>query len=717
MDINKDKIRQKIKKLPNVDVLTFVSKQLGVKPAEFITKNIFNMLTNSIKNGAIKTVDITKSIANLDDKNKDDDTGIDWDNVKIDDSTVKYKFLLSKDILKAFQEQSQSLGKELKDVEKESESIDNNVKKRISDKGVKVSDEDLKNNKALIVNTVEGKGQEKKSGKELTAEIKQKKEKIKKIVQEKIKADETRQKKMKSPSSSSKTSNVEQGNTQDLQKKIKTEVLGKIAGSYKKKFKFGIYETNQFKQQLKQSLNKSLNKIDQSNIIAASINFQPQDAQKVVSEKESKPGYKVRILRRNDDDKFLTKIKDTIRKSIISNVEKGKLGKVSYSYYKYWTGEGSEKHLNTIFVFFGYNMEQNQINEDLSPARYGGTLSKIIINNSNNLAQFKKILSQGEIQSLRNFLVGQDAEYNNSFNMTIEASGETFKSFQDAVDHLGEDHPVIQNLLKKEALGRLSGLKVLKKIINDKKLQHNFLHDDIERLKQAVLPGENVSNELIDQEIEFESHAISEFDESLQISNTTETAKEITNGTGSKPDDLNDQSDQNIPEEAKEKQPLFKKGTLFGWLRVGAKVSGYILNHGKSLVDKLGAIKIAHEEDSNLYAEAKFLIQNENEDKNYSDSQFSIRYSLSDNKWHATNIDDRKMKIDEQKLIDAFKKTQSWKDFHNICVKRLDDIHNDANIELLISQLQSIKNSKINPEIIKNMTNIIQNYKKIKENL
>lgn len=58
-----------------------------------------------------------------------------------------------------------------------------------------------------------------------------------------------------------------------------------------------------------------------------------------------------------------------------------------------------------------------------------------------------------------------------------------------------------------------------------------------------------------------------------------------------------------------------------------------------------------------MYAEAKFLISNENGDKDYSDSQFSIRYSLSDNKWHATNIDDRKMKIDEEKLIEAFKKT------------------------------------------------------------
>lgn len=70
-------------------------------------------------------------------------------------------------------------------------------------------------------------------------------------------------------------------------------------------------------------------------------------------------------MRRNDDDKFLNKIKDIIRKSIISNVEREKLGKVSYSYYKYWNGEGSEKHLNTIFVFFGYNAETDQTSDEV----------------------------------------------------------------------------------------------------------------------------------------------------------------------------------------------------------------------------------------------------------------------------------------------------------------------------------------------------------------
>lgn len=153
-----------------------------MKPTEFIAKNIFSMLSNSVKNGALKVADISKSIGDLGKKNKEDDTGIDWDNVTIDDSTVKYKFLFSKDILKSMTEHADQLGDVLEDAESEAENIDNNLKKRLGKRGVKVSDEELKNDTALIVNTVERKGQEKKSGKELTSEIKQKKEKIKKVI-------------------------------------------------------------------------------------------------------------------------------------------------------------------------------------------------------------------------------------------------------------------------------------------------------------------------------------------------------------------------------------------------------------------------------------------------------------------------------------------------------------------------------------------------------
>ena len=75
------------------------------------------------------------------------------------------------------------------------------------------------------------------------------------------------------------------------------------------------------------------------------------------------------------------------------------------------------------------------------------------------------------------------------------------------------------------------------------------------------------------------------------------------------------------------------------------------------------------------------------------------------------------MKIDEEKLIEAFKKTQSWKEFHDICLKRLEDICGNSNSELLISQLQNVKNSKMNSDIVDDMSNVIKNYDKIKETL
>lgn len=78
------------------------------------------------------------------------------------------------------------------------------------------------------------------------------------------------------------------------------------------------------------------------------------------------------------------------------------------------------------------------------------------------------------------------------------------------------------------------------------------------------------------------------------MSSTSTVAKEIKNNTGDTNETQNPATQDTIPEEAKEKSSLFKSGTWFGWLRLGAKTTGYVLNHGKSLIDKIAAVKIKH---------------------------------------------------------------------------------------------------------------------------
>jgi len=126
-------------------------------------------------------------------------------------------------------------------------------------------------------------------------------------------------------------------------------------------------------------------------------------------------------------------------------------------------------------------------------------------------------------------------------------------------------------------------------------------------------------------------------------------------------------------EEAKkaaQEQTGMKKMTALGWARLVAKTTGCILNYGKDLVDAIGERKIKNAEDKNVIAEIRTLIDNaEGSDKDYSDSQFSIRFTTDDFKWHATCLDDRKMQLPEDVLVKKVLSTKLGKLFKQQCMK------------------------------------------------
>ena len=66
----------------------------------------------------------------------------------------------------------------------------------------------------------------------------------------------------------------------------------------------------------------------------------------------------------------------------------------------------------------------------------------------------------------------------------------------------------------------------------------------------------------------------------------------------------------------------------------------------------------------------RFIVDNgESSDSNYSDTQFSIRYNVDDLEWHATCLDDRKMKFPEEKLIEKALSTENGKKFKKYCLQ------------------------------------------------
>ena len=121
----------------------------------------------------------------------------------------------------------------------------------------------------------------------------------------------------------------------------------------------------------------------------------------------------------------------------------------------------------------------------------------------------------------------------------------------------------------------------------------------------------------------------------------------------------------------KEKLGIGKAFTALGWARLAAKTTGIILNHGKDLINVIDAQAMKNREDKSVIAEIRCIMTNgEESDSKFSDSKFSVRFSTDDFKWHATNLDDRKMKLPEDVIVKKVLDSKLGKKFKAACLKK-----------------------------------------------
>ena len=116
---NANKLMKMIKKMRPGAVMQFVSKQLGMHPAEFLNKNACLLALKAVQNGWTKTKDIAKSIKDFSSKNKEDATGVDWDNVSIDEDTMKFRCLFAGDSGKKLKQFAKHLQEKMVEFAKE----------------------------------------------------------------------------------------------------------------------------------------------------------------------------------------------------------------------------------------------------------------------------------------------------------------------------------------------------------------------------------------------------------------------------------------------------------------------------------------------------------------------------------------------------------------------------------------------------------------------
>lgn len=79
-----------------------------------ILSNAGTLAIKAVKNGWAKASEIKDTMKSFSDKNKEDDTGIDWDKIEIDDAGFKMKCLFDGDSGKQLKEFVKKLSAEMK---------------------------------------------------------------------------------------------------------------------------------------------------------------------------------------------------------------------------------------------------------------------------------------------------------------------------------------------------------------------------------------------------------------------------------------------------------------------------------------------------------------------------------------------------------------------------------------------------------------------------
>ena len=179
--------------------------------------------------------------------------------------------------------------------------------------------------------------------------------------------------------------------------------------------------------------------------------------------------------------------------------------------------------------------------------------------------------------------------------------------------------------------------------------------------------------------------------------------------------------DDQMKEEMQKKSGI-SMFTALGWARLAAKTTGYILNHGKTIVDVLGAHAIKKEEDKDIVASMSALLSNGKDSKSeMSDTKFSVRYSLKDFKWHATCIDNRKMKFPEKEIVDLMLNSDIGKKFKDSCISKWSKVfapdgEEGGVVKFVLDNFERIglKADRNTKKLLATVKNMSENFDKIK---
>lgn len=360
-------------------LLKFVAQQEDTGAKRWLLKNLIPFVIYAVKNNYIKAKALGSAIKNIGDKNKDDETGIDYDNVEIEESSIKTVYAFDDETIEKLQKFIDEYKKEMEaakdDIETSSEELSKDIKKS----GVKIEGEKLADNALTVAGVIDNEENKGKSGKELTKivdqkieakkeikEIEKKAEEIKKLT-DKIKVDPKYEKMSpeeldKLASKGEKKNNKEEDDSK-LVKELSEKVKSKIGKDYKSSVIASIFNGDEFRKFAKQlGFNLAVDKVAKAEKIAGCrVDYYDDEASDVVAEGDS--GWKINILKGDEKNKGLKKITDYIEKQMKA-ILKDKLGKI-YKIRRRWAGDNPDGEFDSIFVFAEY---KNDVKESITEA-------------------------------------------------------------------------------------------------------------------------------------------------------------------------------------------------------------------------------------------------------------------------------------------------------------------------------------------------------------
>lgn len=665
--VTADSIVNDLMKLEPSQLLKYIAKQENSDAKAWILKNLIPFAAYVVKNGFIKTKALTGAVKDINKKNKDDMSGIDYDNVEIENSSIKTVYAFDDETIKKLQDFINEYKKQMEDAKADIEQSSEKLNKDIKKAGVKIDGDKLSDNALVVAGVIDNKKNKGKSGKELTKIVDQK-------IENKKEFDKIQK---KSEKITKKINNIK---VNPKYTKMSIEQLEKIAKDNAKKT---------------EKSNKNKNKQNESLQIESKLNEDAASNLKNIMSQASIDGNRI--------SKFsapgaLTQIRK------IFDIDNDKLIEIANPVKTKNALKSAKAIMQQKMQTFLINYEKNPseaiktLTKNLSPERkdaYAEIMCKL---KPEAISEFKKagINVNGTFDKL-----GDIANAASDVEDTAKAASDAKDIAKSTIDNATEkvtsgDTKIIGSALV-DGKGRIFNASNMARQINKFDNMTNDGNIDPSEFKKIA----NFENQLSEYQ-EWATENANSDDPVIQAK--IAQVKYITNKFNSFKTDCGDmlQTDEadavanRIPDAASNSKEIAKlanneqtkeltKGfwgkagqmlKVFGQAKAVAKIGKFILNDGKDIANAIGGQWMKFKEDQNVIAEMKFILMNGDDSKsNRSDTKFSVRFDTSDLKWHLTNLDDRKAKIEkEDVLIDKILNTQDCKDFKKECINAWTEI-------------------------------------------